>query len=90
MSRVSPAQRNLTPPQIAEQFGVAVEKVIAWIKSGELAALNLANRGCHRPRYSITPDALDAFKRSRQVIPQTVSPTRRVRRKPAATERNYF
>lgn len=90
MSRVSPGERNLTPPQIAEQFGVAVEKVIAWIKSGELAAMNLANRGCRRPRYSITPDALDAFKQSRQVIPHSVAPTRRVRRKPAGNVREYF
>ena len=67
-------RRNLTPPQIAEQFGVSVRKVIEWIRSGELAAMNLARKGCDRPRYSVTPEALNAFERLRAVVPEDTQP----------------
>jgi len=77
-------RRNLTPPEIARRYGVATAKVIAWIRTGELAALNLAHRGCVRPRYSITPDALEQFEASRRVVPDGgESTTQRLRRRAA-------
>ncbi len=84
-------RRNLTPPKIASQYGVATSKVLDWIRSGELVALNLANRNCQRPRYSITPEALDQFERNRQVIPDGgESTTRKLRRRASQTTKNYF
>ena len=81
MSVESPARRNLTPPRVAKRFGVATAKVIGWIRTGELKALNLANRGCVRPRYSVTPEALEDFERARQVVPDGgESTTKRLRR----------
>jgi hypothetical protein len=91
MSAKFPARRNFTPPEVAKQFGVATTKVIAWIRCGELKALNLANRGCTRPRYSISPEALEQFERSRQVIPDGgLSTTQRLRRQSQASVREYF
>ena len=62
--------RNLTPPQIAQRLGVAPRKVIRWIVSGELRAMNLANRGSRRPRYSVSLEALLEFEQLRTVVPE--------------------
>lgn len=89
MPAQSYAPRNLTPPDVAKRYRVATAKVLRWIRLGELKAINLANRGCTRPRYSISPEALAEFERSRQVVPDGgVSTTKRLRRQ-AATGREY-
>lgn len=63
--------RYLTPPEVAARFGCKPETVIGWIRSGELAAINLARRGSLRPRYRVSPEALELFERARSVIPRT-------------------
>jgi len=84
-------KRNLTPPQVAKLLGVSSAKVILWIRQGELRALNLANRGCNRPRYSISPEALEAFERSRQVIPDGgQSTTRKLRKNVVKGPKEFF
>jgi hypothetical protein len=84
-------RRNRTPPEIARQYRVANAKVIDWIRKGELAALNLARHGCTRPRYSVTPEALDAFERARAVIPRTGdSITKRLRRQKKGNVKEFF
>ena len=66
----SPDRRNLTPPQVAKRYGVSTAKVIKWIRRGELQALNLAHRGCTRPRYSIAPEVLSGVRAgARTVVP---------------------
>jgi hypothetical protein len=78
------AVRNLTPPELARQYRVANKKVLAWIRNGELVAINLANRGCTRARYSIPPEAIEAFEEARRVIPDGgLSTTQRLRRRAA-------
>jgi hypothetical protein len=62
--------RNYIPRQIAEKFNVTEAKVIAWCRSGELAAVNVASRSSKRPRFSISPEALADFERARAVAPQ--------------------
>lgn len=62
--------RYLTPPQVAARLGVKPESVTAWIRSGALRALNLARPGSIRPRYRISPEALDTFERTRTVVPR--------------------
>ncbi len=87
----SPNNRNLTPPQIAERLGVAPRKVISWIVSGELQALNLAHRGCMRPRYSVSPAALAAFERARTVVPTSDdNATSKLRRRQRHVVKEYF
>jgi len=84
-------RRNLTPPEIAKLYGVSTAKVITWIRTGELAALNLANRGCSRPRYSVAPTALTDFEQSRAVIPDGgESTTQRLRRRISQNEVKDF
>jgi hypothetical protein len=68
--------RYLSPPQIAEQYGVDPNKVIGWIRAGELRAVNVGN-GASRPRYRISPADLALFEAARAVQP----PTPRIRRR---------
>lgn len=62
--------QKLTPPQIARRFGVSPEKVLAWIKAGELRAINASTRADGRPRYLVDETDLDAFEQQREVVPQ--------------------
>jgi excisionase family DNA binding protein len=59
----------LTPPQLAKKFAVGVEKVLAWIRNGELRAVNVAQTLGGRPRWRISPAALEAFIRRRESAP---------------------
>jgi hypothetical protein len=58
--------RCLTPPMIAKYLRVDVSKVHAWIRAGELVAINVAtNRRGRRPRWIVEPDELRAFNTRR-------------------------
>ena len=63
----------LTPPQLARQLRIEPPKVIAWINRGELRAVNVADRTGGRPRWRISPDAVDEFMRPRES--KTPAPT---------------
>jgi predicted site-specific integrase-resolvase len=85
------AARHFTPPEYAEKLGTSVNTVLAWIKSGELKALNLASRTSRRPRYRISPEAAEQFELSRSVVPATAqSATARLRRQSLGAAKDYF
>ena len=66
----------LTPPEIAKVLRVSHEKLLGWIRRGELTAVNVGNG--NRPRFRISPESLDAFLRQREVQPlPRVTPRRR-------------
>lgn len=67
----------LTPPAVARRYGVKPERVIAWIRSGELRAINVANRSATRPRFRIDPADLALFEESRRVECHKSVPRRR-------------
>jgi hypothetical protein len=73
----APRKTKVSPPQLAAQWGVDVHKIIGWIRSGELRAVNLATRRDGRPRYAIDVADLAAFEAARAVTP----PTPRIRRR---------
>lgn len=79
MSRAS-ASTSLTPPEVARRYRISAEKVLAWIRSGELRAINVATRTSGRPRYRITAEGLADFeeRRAAQATPQRQA-TRRCR-----------
>jgi excisionase family DNA binding protein len=68
MIRTESRRRWFTPPQVAEQLAVDSAKVIAWIRSGALAAVNVGN-GATRPRYRVAPEAFEEFLRRRSTQP---------------------
>lgn len=52
---------TITPPQLAKQWAISPDKVLAWIRTGELRAFNAATKPGGRPIYRIAPDALEEF-----------------------------
>jgi hypothetical protein len=45
---------------------VSEEKVRAWIRSGELFAINTADVQCRKPRWVVPPEALNRFELGRK------------------------
>lgn len=76
-----------TPPKQAKSWGVSVNKVLAFIRSGELRAINMAASDKHRPRYVIKLEDVADFERRREVVPKPKAAARR--RKPAHIK-DYF
>ena len=73
---VNPQQpRYLTPPEVASRLRVSPEKVLGWIRKGELRAVNVGNG--FRPRYRIHPDDFEDFLRRREVQPPPRTERRR-------------
>jgi hypothetical protein len=59
----------ITPPAVAKLYGVDAHKVLSWIRTGELKAMNVGD-GTQRPRYRISPADLAAFEAARSAGPQ--------------------
>jgi hypothetical protein len=64
---------------VARRYRVSEDKVRSWIRRGELAALNTAATMCGKPRFVITPEALDRFERGRAAAEPRKPPRRRRR-----------
>jgi hypothetical protein len=54
----------LTPPEIGRRLRVTPERVIGWIKSGQLRACNVGD-GAIRPRWRIAAADLETFLAAR-------------------------
>jgi len=61
--------RGYTVAEVASRYRVGEDKVRAWIRRGELAAVNVASALCGRPQFRITAEALTAFERRRCAAP---------------------
>jgi hypothetical protein len=73
----SSKSKMLTPPKIAKDLAVRSGKVLGWIRSGELLAINLAERPTGRPRYRVKPSDLEAFLNRRTMLPLSRGSSRR-------------
>ncbi len=80
---VAPA-KFLTPKEIAERFGCNLNKVLFWIKSGQLTAVDIALTQSKKPRWRISVDALADFERVRSTRPPAPPPAPRRRRADAS------
>ncbi len=73
-------KQYLTPPEVAIFLGVGHPKVIRFIETGELPAVDLSSeQGTgKRPRYRISRAALDAFllRRSAKPLPAATRRTK--------------
>ena len=78
---------GLTVRDLAKLFRVSPDKVRAWIKKGQLPAVNTANVKCGKPRYVILPHQLVEFEERLQVAPLTPKATRRQKPK---TKTDYY
>ncbi len=83
-------RQKSTPPQYAKEISVSPDKVIVFIKSGELKAMDIStDRGSPRPRYLIDRADIIAFEASRAIIPPAAKVKRRRRRRDPAIK-EYF
>jgi len=87
MPRSSTERRKFTPNEVARMWGVAPEKIIGFIRAGELNAIDVS-RGNRRPRFLIDVDDLRAFERRRADCPQP-QPTQPRRRRPEGVTQYY-
>jgi excisionase family DNA binding protein len=71
--------RGSTVRDIARRYRVGEDTVRRWIRSGELAAINTARVRCGKPRFVVTPEALEKFERARQA--ETTTPNLAPRRR---------
>jgi excisionase family DNA binding protein len=79
----------LTPPQVAKRLGVSPDKILDWIRKGELHATNVATTRAGRPRYRISEEDLTIFQRTRQPSrPPAPPPPRKQKKVPGLIE--YF
>jgi hypothetical protein len=85
--RCNTARRKLTPPDVAAIYGVSPDKVLAWIRSGELRAINAATSQSGRPRYLVDLDDLNSFEERRTVQPP---PNGRRRTRPKGDVIEFF
>jgi len=69
----------LTPPQVAELLGIGHDKVLRFIRQGELRAADLSSRRGVRPRWHISRTDLESFLSHRASTPPPESPRRRRR-----------
>jgi excisionase family DNA binding protein len=70
---------GLTVSEVARRYRVGEDKVRAWIRKGELRAVNTAAVLCGRPRWVISEEALAEFERRRSSAPPAKPPTSRRR-----------
>lgn len=54
-----------TIPDLAKELGIDQMKIHAWIRRGELLAINIAENPNGRPRWRIPVDAWENFKAAR-------------------------
>jgi excisionase family DNA binding protein len=78
---------TLSVRDVCERYGVTEHTVLTWLNRGELRGFNVGRRpGAKKPRWRITPEALEAFELARSVAPP---PPRRRRKRPAAVIQFY-
>jgi hypothetical protein len=79
----------MTPPELARRWGVAADKVLHLIHTGQLRAINLAHDPDRRPRYRIFATEVQRFEDVRSTKPLLANPRRRRSRGPVSTK-EYF
>lgn len=77
-----------TVEDLTKRFGVTVHTVLAWIRSGELRAVNVGRSpGARKPRWRTTEQALSEFEALRTPTPP---PPRAKRRKRPADVIEFY
>ena len=92
-SRTTPGY--LVPRALAKRWSVCVDKVLGFIKTGELRAFNVASAKSRRPRYRISIEEVRRFEEQTRsaASPRSAESKTARRRKPSATTppaRAYF
>lgn len=81
-------RKKISPPKIAKAWGLDPNKIIGWIKSGELRAINVATTAGGRPRFLVDEADLAEFEARRAVSPPPAATPRR--RRSAGDVKEFF
>lgn len=68
---------GLTVEDAARVLRVGPDKIRTWIRAGELVATNTAAARSGKPRWVISREALDVFRKGRTSAPTPKAPKRR-------------
>lgn len=68
--------RGLTTAEVAELLRVGQDKVLGWIRAGDLVATNTTSTRCGKPRWVISRESLDVFLKGRSSEPRPKLPHR--------------
>lgn len=71
------SRSKVTVPQLAREWGADVKTVRAWIRTGQLRAIDACVKPGGRPRYLIDRADILAFENARTVQPHNRKPRRR-------------
>jgi hypothetical protein len=90
-----PELTYVTPAELAAMWGVAHDKVLEFIKTGELEAFNVASKQSRRPQFKVTLAAVKAFQERRSGHDPArsappVTPRRTSSKKSKSSNREYF
>ncbi|MBC7771203.1 MAG: helix-turn-helix domain-containing protein [Pyrinomonadaceae bacterium] len=89
-SKVPPPHSWFTPREVAKQRRVRVEKVMTWIRSGELEAVNHASSTLAAPRWKISVESLARFDGARSSRLLVSVSSRRTRRGKGIEVKEFF
>lgn len=81
--------RYLTAAEVAERLKIDKRKIIEWITSGELRAVNVATDTSQRPQWRIPPDAVIEFEQQRAGGKKTATKKRRGNRRTETLTRHF-
>jgi hypothetical protein len=80
------ADAGYSVADLCRRWKIGEDKVRAFLRKGELVAVNVATNLSGRPRWRITPESVEQFERRRSSAP----PPRPVRRRKRTKEVDYF
>jgi len=80
---------KMTPPELARRWGVSPDKIVFFILTGELRAIDASLKRGDRPRYLIDVADIEAFEADRTVVPAVKATRRRKESLPAGFVRNF-
>ena len=79
-TRQATQKTKFTPQQVARMWGISHGKVLAWIHSGQLKAVNVAAKMDGRPQFLVDVSELAEFEARRTTQPAPKIPSRRRKR----------
>jgi hypothetical protein len=65
------------PRDLCRRWRVGLDRIMGWIRRGELRALDMSSSRSGRPRFVVTPESLAEFEARRTTTP----PPKTVRKK---------
>ena len=79
------SEAGFTTADVARRYRVGEDKVRAWIRAGELLAINTSTALCGKPRYVVTVEAIKQFEKRRQA-----KPTPKIKLRPRSAAIDYY